>query len=73
MSNIPCAKASVLSGCTDIFVIVLQTAVLRVGDIACFPLSMYYYTFLQLYLQHSLSFQENILGDIIVKVLGSLV
>jgi len=68
MSNILSAMASFLSGCTDIFVIVLQTAVLRGGNMACFAFSMYCYTFSQLYLQHSISFQEKILTDIIVKV-----
>ena len=38
-----------------------------------FQLSMYCYTFLELYLQHSLSLQEKILGGIILKVLGSVV
>ena len=37
---------------------------------ACFPLNMYYYTFLQIYLQHSLSFQEKMQRDINVKYLG---
>jgi len=41
MSNILCAVASVLSGCTDIFVFFLQTAVLRGADIACFAFGMY--------------------------------
>jgi hypothetical protein len=45
MSNNFCALAGVLSDCTNIYVIVLETAVLWGGDITCVPLSMYYYTF----------------------------
>jgi len=45
MSNILCALASVMSGCRDIFVFVLQPAVLRSADIACFAFGMYYYIF----------------------------
>jgi len=45
MSNILCALASVLSGYTDIFLCVLQSAFLRGADIACFQFGMYYYTF----------------------------
>jgi len=48
MSNKFCTAVSGLSGCTDILVIVWQTAVfLGVWgmDIACFPLNMYYYTY----------------------------
>jgi hypothetical protein len=45
MSYIFCAMLSGLSACTNVFVIVLQTAGLRVCVIACFELSMYYYVF----------------------------
>jgi len=59
MSNILCAKVTGLSDGTNIYVIVLETAVLMVGDIVCFPLSMYYCNFLQLYLQYSFHFREK--------------
>jgi hypothetical protein len=45
MSNILCVMIGGLSGCTHIYVIVLQHSVLNGGDKACFALSMYYYTF----------------------------
>jgi len=45
MSNILCAVANFLSSCTDIPVFVLQHAVLRGADIACFAFGIYYYTF----------------------------
>jgi len=69
MTNIICAKAGGLSGCTHIYVIVLQNTFLMGGDIACFPLSMYYYNFFTTISTTFLSFQGKILVDIIVKYL----
>ena len=45
MSNILCAKVTGLSDGTNIYVIVLETAVLMVGGIVCFPVSMYHCNF----------------------------
>jgi len=73
MSNILCAAVSGLSGCTDILVIVWQTTVFFCSgwNIALFPIQyILLHFFLQLCLQHSLSFQEKLLRDIIVKYLG---
>jgi len=49
---------------------VLQNTFLMGGDIACFPLSMYYYNFFTSMSTTFLSFQGKILVDIIVKYLG---